>query len=489
MIAALALMAGLRLAGPTEADTSLGRFSLDVAPAIPGGIDAYVPVADWGIRAPAFRSLFEVDLELRAVDRRGVLDAVADEGDAGLTTVEEEVSGAIEDAIARAAGWALAATLGVALVIWLAGRDRQRPRRLAVIVAATGAIASAAAIAIAAITFDAARFSNPSFYGRGEELAQLLNFVEREGGGERYEETLEGALRTLSAYISSSQDPPRTGRSALLASDLHNNALVLPTLRRFAEMQPVLLAGDLGHEGNEAEVRLLADRLADLGEPAVAVSGNHDSEMLMRALAAAGITVLEADGRLTPDGEVRGSPIVRLPGGTSVAGFPDPLEWEGPDPASPRRVFSFGDMEDGEEAEAEARDELVEWFEALPKRPDIVMVHQNGLAQYLASTLAERGNADPLTIATGHDHQQHLDSYGDVVVVDAGTLGAGGIFGVGQEKVGLGRLHLAGAGGTLESVDFLRIEPLSGQAEADRVVVEVACPASEAREEPCHYEP
>ncbi len=119
-----------------------------------------------------------------------------------------------------------------------------------------------------------------------------------------------------------------------------------------------------------------------------------------------------------------------------------------------------------------ADDELVAWYDALPERPDVVLVHQNGLAQHLAAELHARGGQPPLVILTGHDHKQHVTRHGDVVVVDAGTVGAGGLLGVGSQEIGLGELYFAAAGGRLRAVDLIEAEPLTGGAQAQRVVVD-----------------
>ena len=486
-LATLAL--GLRLAGGTDRETDLGRFSFSARAALPGGIDAYIPVADWGLRAPAFDAPFRLDVELRALDRQGAL-ALAGGDAATREQVREQLSDDAIDAIARSFGWAVAATLAVCGLLWVAAPRRSWLRKLSLATAAAGVLVAAAALGAARLTFDDKAFATPSFYGRGEELAQLLSFFQREQPGRRYESSFEGALTSVSAYLSDlNGDAPGAGPTMLLASDLHNNPLVLPALARFAGGQPVLLAGDFGHDGNEAEAGLLGPRLAELGTQTLAVSGNHDSRALMQTLADNGVTVLQAGGRLRPDGGVTRSPLIRLEGGLLVAGYPDPLEWKGDDPESPRRIFSLQDLEDSDQRQAEAEQALVSWFRDLPVSPDIVMVHQNGLAQHLAKSLAPTRDR-PLTILTGHDHRQHVDAYGEVVVVDAGTLGAGGVFGVGRESVGVARLRFAKAEPRLASVDLISVEPISGQAEAQRVVLPIVCPRDERDvDEGCHYEP
>jgi hypothetical protein len=192
----------------------------------------------------------------------------------------------------------------------------------------------------------------------------------------------------------------------------------------------------------------------------------------MRALARDGMTVLTSDGRLRRDGTADAARRVIDVAGMRVAGFSDPLEWKGRDPADPKRKLGFAQMADGDQRRKDAEASLVAWFDGLPERPDLVLVHQNGLAQELARTLNARGEQTPLVILTGHDHKQHVDRHGEIVVADAGSAGAGGLLGVADERVGVGELHFPGAGSSLQSVDLIEVDPIGGGATAERVVVE-----------------
>ena len=188
--------------------------------------------------------------------------------------------------------------------------------------------------------------------------------------------------------------------------------------------------------------------------------------------AAAGVVVLTERGRLTPDGLAAGGPIVEVAGFT-MAGLSHPLEWTAPRPDHPDRVFSFSERPNGEEEYAQAERRAIDWFEGLGERPDIVVIHQNGIAQALARHLSEKPQPRPVVILTGHDHVQHLDRYAEeVVVVDAGTVGAGGLLGAGQESVGLAEVHFSDSPPQLRSVDLIGFDPVSGSAEAERAIVE-----------------
>lgn len=71
-----------------------------------------------------------------------------------------------------------------------------------------------------------------------------------------------------------------------------------------------LLAGDLTRRGEVAEAEVLANELAGVGVPVVAVLGNHDyhsgcEEDVVKILHAAGVTVLEGDSTVVPVGGQR----------------------------------------------------------------------------------------------------------------------------------------------------------------------------------------
>jgi hypothetical protein len=132
-----------------------------------------------------------------------------------------------------------------------------------------------------------------------------------------------------------------------------------------------------------------------------------------------------------------------------------------------------------------AEQRLLTWFQSLPQRPDVVMVHENGLAQSLARSLQKENYQGRLVILTGHDHKQHIDDYGHVVVVDGGTVGAGGVFAASKSPVGFADLNLIGRG-RLASVDLVKVQPFTGSAQADRVVLDTKNPCAGEQPLTCH---
>jgi hypothetical protein len=173
----------------------------------------------------------------------------------------------------------------------------------------------------------------------------------------------------------------------------------------------------------------------------------------MKALERAGVIVL-----------TRSSGVVDVDGWT-VAGFQDPLEGDGGIAGRRLKLRAGGFVS--------ARQELVSWFDRLPRRPEIVLVHQHGLAHALLDHVAAQKGVPPLLILTGHDHRQHLDRGRDDILVDGGTVGAGGPFAIGEAPAGFALLHLTGAG-RLQAVDLVQVEPLSGEGSARRVVIDPA---------------
>jgi predicted phosphodiesterase len=479
----LGTLAGWRLAGPVTTETAIGRVSLEINPSLSGDATAFVPLADWGFRADAFDAPFEVSAELRSLDRRALGRAA--EGDLSvLTATEDDLSGALREVALRATAWGLGAAavlLVLATMLWRRLRPRWALLALGAGVAALGAGATALA---AQASFDARAFESPTYFARGAELQRILEIAEDERVSSEYGSTFASVLRSVSAVLTDAPAGEVATRDLYVASDLHGNALVVGPLSDLVGDAPLLLAGDFGQRGGEAESAALAPRVAALGTRVVAVSGNHDSSELMRRLDAEGVTVLEADGPLGAEGEEADEPVIDVDGLT-VAGFPDPLQWRGAgDP--PSRPVTFDDLDDPEQAFGDATEDLVEWFDALPERPDVVVVHQNALAQALALELHERGDDTvPLTIVTGHDHRQHVERYGGIVVVDGGSVGAGGVFDAGRAPIGLARLHFEPVGSALGSVDLIAVEPFSGQAQASKVVINSMCP----EEESCSFEP
>jgi hypothetical protein len=180
----------------------------------------------------------------------------------------------------------------------------------------------------------------------------------------------------------------------------------------------------------------------------------------MRRLARAGAIVLTHAGRMSGDGIVTGPPVIRVDG-LMVAGYEDPLA---------AQAGSFGHRLDLTPAELDDETVRVEtWFDTLAVRPDVVLVHDFRVAAALRVHIAAQGGS--VIVLTGHDHRQHVDRSGDVVEVDGGTLGAGGVFAVGHAPAGFAQVHLT-ADGWPAAVDLISADPISGDATARRIALD-----------------
>jgi Icc-related predicted phosphoesterase len=446
----------VRAAGPAVTSFTLGRVETRVAPASSGRFDAYVPIVDWGVRARPYWAPLAVELQFRSLERDAALAAVRS-GPAAQRNVrllEGELRDSVDAGFRRAAAAALVGGIIGGFIAGAIAVAFGRRRRWLPVGTATGVATSSVAVVLAGLTLVSADWNalrQPTFYAHGSELPKLLSFSDQIlTAGETYTHSYDRAVAGLENLISATERP-RTApavKTVVLASDLHSNGLVLPVLADYSEGKPVFFVGDFAELGTKLEEGVVPE-VARLGSPVVAVSGNHDSAPLMRALAHEGVLVLtQAHGVVDVDG-------------IAVAGFEDPLERDGG--VSGHRLK----LKVGEKVSAEA--ELISWFEALPRRPQVVLVHQHGLAHALLDHIAAEQPAPPLLILTGHDHRQHVDQRGDDILVDGGTIGAGGPFAIGESPAGFALLHLTAAN-RLQAADLVQVEPLSGEGTARRVV-------------------
>jgi predicted phosphodiesterase len=473
---------GWRLAQESHDETRIGRVALEVNPALRGGIEAFVPVAAWGVRVDAFDAPFRLRAELRSLNRGALLRAA--EGDREILEVtERQLRDAATTALVRAGIWGTAVTLILLVLATFLWRDL-RPRWAllaigsAVLVALTGAT-----VLRAHATLDSSSFNRPTYFAQGDEISRILDLAGDSRVTSGYGSEFASIVRSISTVLAvdGGQRPP--GVEMYAGSDLHGNALVVGPIADIVGDLPLLLVGDFGQRGNEAEAALLAPRVAALGRRVIAVSGNHDSVRLMQRLADEGVTVLGERGRLSREGVYEPPPVIDIDG-VGVAGYRDPLEYAGEDPLAPDRPVTASGFDDPAAEVRRWRRNLIVWFRGLRGSPDVVMIHQNGLAEWLAERLWRRGYRDPLTIVTGHNHRQHIERFGSVVVVNGGTMGAGGIFGAGVESIGLAHL-MFNRSGDLRTADLIAVEPFSGAAQATRIVVDTLCP-----DEPrCRIEP
>jgi predicted phosphodiesterase len=459
----------VRAFSATTEPFALGTVRASAFPALRGRVDVYVPIVDWGVRASPYDAPVALQLRFRSLDREQARSALRSGAAARqrLDVIRQEVAEIGRHALIRGALLALVGGLGGGLLGGgLIGAALHRRRWLAY-GAAVGVFAPAVFCVVVASTLrhvDYSAFERPTFYAHGRELSRLLSFSKqlltaKETYTRSYEEALAG-LATLVAYAGESPAPETATTAVFVASDLHANALVLPVLEEYAAGKTIFLVGDFTLLGTRPETRLVPS-IGHVARQVVAVSGNHDSRPFMVDLVRAGVVVLTRDGRLLSNGTADGDPVVQI-AGLDVAGYDDPLERPGNDMS--RHRLELTDEQFAVEAER-----FVSWFDALPTRPDVVLVHQHGLAHTLLDSLDERG-APPLLIFTGHDHKQHLERTDGHVLVDGGTLGAGGPFAIGVQPAGFAQVHFT-KDHEPRAVDLIEVEPISGNARASRTTL------------------
>lgn len=473
-VAAAGFVIGARVAPDTEVSTSIGRVSFSISPSSGGDATALIPVADYGFRANAFDAPFDLEAELRSLER-SALQRAADGDLPTLESTEDDLEAGVRSVVITTFGWGTAGAL-IALVLATLIWRTVRPRWILLVIGGGAAIlVSAVSLTAARTSFDSDAFQRPTYFANGDELARVLEIAENERVSSPYGSEFASILRGVTTVLVGGPIPEGPSRDIYLGSDFHANALVVGPLADVIADDPLILAGDFGQRGGLAEAQALAPRVAALGSRVIATSGNHDSTSLMSALEREGVTVLG-------DGET-GEPEVGEVDGLRIAGFPDPLEYTGAgDPET--RPITFGDIDDPD-AFDDAADRITTGLAALDPAPDVVVIHQAGIARAVAERLLEEDPDAALTILNGHDHDQRVSRFGDVIVVDGGTVGAGGLFGAGRAAIGFAELHFETASPRLRSVDLISIEPFSGQAQATRVVINSLCPD----EERCDYEP
>jgi predicted phosphodiesterase len=375
-------------AGPflVQLEADFGRSVTDISLPPLGRLRADTHGAPLHLRA----SLREVDIEgLRAGLRRG-LDSVA-----------AEVERTTLDAAGRFGAWVV--LIGVAGAAAL-GLVAFRTRWLAMLRATTaGLLAVVLSVLFTAVGFDATAFQTPSYTGSLRLVPQLFGPVE--GAIERVgyfrdelRRVVAGAAR---AYAAVESNPLGQGDEirVLHIGDIHLSTLGYGFAQELAESFDVDLvvdAGDTESFGTPEETFILSE-IPRFERPYVWVRGSHDSLAFQQAVARVkGATVL--DGETT---EVEG---------LSIYGLGDPYFVEA-------RGAPVGDA-DIDALVRSVGDRLVDDVTGLSEPPDIVMVHDDRMAEAAAGLV-------PLVIS-GHFHENRETVVDGTLFLRVGTTGGAG---------------------------------------------------------------
>src|SRR6266550_271440 len=191
------------------------------------------------------------------------------------------------------------------------------------------------------------------------------------------EQILDGAVRAYTAIPQTTLSEGPQIR-VLHISDIHLNPLGLDFAKQVAEgfdVNFVIDTGDLTSFGTPAE-QLILSRIPAIGKPYVFVRGNHDSMALQEALTK------------VPNARVLDGTSIRLSGFT-IYGLGDPAFTPDKQTPIPDAVVA--------QLDRQASDQIAQDLDAVPKPPDMILVHDDRMAESAAGRV-------PLVLS-GHFHQ------------------------------------------------------------------------------------
>jgi predicted phosphodiesterase len=457
-VAAAAIgVGGVLAAFHQDRELDVATVRLSIHPGTDRGLALYVPLVDWGVRFPVVRLPAQLRLDVRGIDRAAV-GRIARGERVDVHALRAQVRDAIAGYLRTIVLLALLGGLLLSTLVAFAVRSRSGPR-VRWLLACGGVSALACAGAVVLLLPPRGALDEPEYFAHGADIPQALRLVESATrSSQDLGDELDAQLVGLARLVIAPGDrlPARGAPRLTLASDVHNNVLVLPALRRAAAGGPLVLAGDLTDRGSPLEAAVTRT-VVRAGDPLVFVAGNHDSAALERKLARAGAVVLTRDGRLNRDGSL-GPRVVRV-GGLRIAGYEDPFlrsrgQRAAPDPhptATQQAAFDA-------------------WLREIQRDVDVVVVHEQTLAARALERLADDPPSHPLVFLVGHTHAQDLRIGANVVVLNAGTAGGGGTGNLTEHQpIGVAMLLYATQPRFDPlAADLVEIDPGNGDATASR---------------------
>ncbi len=441
----------------TQRKLTVGTIAYSASPIHSGALDVYVPLLDWGVRFGGVRLPVRLEVELRTVDRRAVA-TVARRGLPAAGRVRDEARDGIASYLRNLALLAAAGALVLGLLAVAALRPRRKRARVLGITAVLGAAAWAAAVAL--LLAPRGTLSDPVYYAHGSDIPIALRTIEAASRTpEHLSDAIDSQLLGLARLVTAPGNRlPLTGLPRIaVASDIHNNVAVIPSLRRAAAGGPLVIAGDLSDRGTPLETTALKS-IASAGDPLVFVAGNHDSDLSSRSLVRAGAIVLTRRGRLLADG--RYGPLVVRVGGLRMAGYESPN--------LRLRSQDFRDL--GAEVTAEDQEAFRAWLSDLIGRVDVVVVHEPTLAAPALSALREAGMAGPLLLVSGHTHHQAVRADDGLVEINGGTAGGGGTGNLDEHQpIGIAIVTYEARPFAPLAADLVQVAPGTGAGSARRL--------------------
>lgn len=450
-----------------ERRLSVGTIAIGISPFHDGALDVYVPLVDWGARFGGVRAPARLTIEVRSVDR-GAAETLARGHQLDVDNVRAEATDAVESVIKRLLVIALAS--GIVLGGLTAAAERSLLPKASLRLRWGGLIAVGTSlvtvVAVAVLLPPRGRIAEPTYYAHGPDLPRALEALQSlQRSQTALDQELNAQLVGLARLVvAPGSRAELTGRPRLVvASDLHNNVLALPTLERATRGLPLIFAGDMTDKGTPLEATLV-QRIARMGSPTVVVGGNHDSDTLLKDLAADGAVVLTQFGRLRADGSH--GPVVVKVGGLRMAGYTDPFL---------RRADQAYDDKYRVGLTNAAAEAFRRWFDGIEAKVDAVVVHEPEVAATVLGELRRDPPDHPIMVIDAHTHRLFLQADPNLLEVNPGTIGAGGTGNLADER---SNLSLAIVTYRLQpnalplAVDQVTIDPGTGSASARRVRVD-----------------
>jgi predicted phosphodiesterase len=395
----------LGLVGAWLAIAAFGRGSATLGP-FQVGLDAHfgsgvtdLSVPPLGeISAPTHLTPLHLTATVQGIAIQKLSETVSDIGIEPLVQqVEDEARHQILLYALRLLGVAVLGGALLGVVVY-----RRKWRR--VLIAAASALVLVGGTELATYaTYDTSAFLSPTFSGSLSIAPKLIGPVEEatqhiDAFRTALEQIVSGSARVYTTIAASPPAGPNTIK-VLHISDIHLSPLGFTFAQQIAQgfgVDFVVDTGDITTFGTPAE-NFVTKYIPGFHLPYVFVRGNHDSGSLVQAMSRErNVRVLDGS-ETTVDG-------------ITLYGYPDP-------------VFNNNDHDlDSKqfEQQVETADPIIaRQVESLPRPPDIVMVHDNRMAQSLAGHV-------PLVLS-GHFHVPAKTITDGTLYLQIGSTGGAGI--------------------------------------------------------------
>jgi predicted phosphodiesterase len=390
--------AWLAIAAFGRGSATLGPFQVGLEAHFGSGVtDLSVPPLG-EISAQTHLTPFHLTATVQGIAIQKLSETVSDSGIEPLVQhVENEARRQVLFYALRLLGVAVLGGALLGLVVY-----RKNWRR--VLIAAASALVLVGGTELATYaTYDTSAFLSPTFSGSLSIAPKLIGPVEEatqhiDAFRTALEQIVSGSARVYTSIQAAPPAGPNTIK-VLHISDIHLSPLGFSFAQKVAQgfgVDFVVDTGDITTFGTPAE-NFVTNYVPEFHVPYVFVRGNHDSGSLVQAMSKEpNVRVLDGT-ETTVDG-------------ISIYGYPDPV--------FNNNNHNLNTHEFDQEV-ASADPIIARQVEALPQRPDVVMVHDNRMAQSVAGHV-------PLVLS-GHFHVPAKTITDGTLYLQIGSTGGAGI--------------------------------------------------------------